>query len=127
MPAGVIEISESRLAMPQSEPDLAHTLETVAELLPICLTTWESRGKGIRVLRLVSKRVGSVALQAVQSCALQVGIGAQPEPEHVVQLMRDAHLKNLEVTVLITSGKRAVDSASQHTTYKCMILANQII
>lgn len=86
-------------------PDLARTLGKVPELLQSCLTSWVSRGFGIRQLRLVSKDVGSGALQAVQSCSLQVGDEAQPDPHQLVQLMSFAHLKEVKIKVLIISGE----------------------
>lgn len=94
--------------MPACGSDLAHTLGEVPELLLTCLTSWKSRGLGVRELRLVSKDIGSAALQAVQSCTLQVGEGVYPDPHQMAQLMRNTHLIEVNLTILVVTGEQSV-------------------
>lgn len=92
--------------MTRYTPDLARTLIEVPELRPTCLSSWESRGVGIRELRLVSKQIASTALQAVQSFSMQIGDWAYPDVAKLVLLTSLARLKDLTVTVLIQSGEK---------------------
>lgn len=94
-----------KAGMTRYAPSLAHTLAEVPELLPWCLTTWESQSAGIRQLRLVSKETGCAALHAVYSCSLEIGEGASPGPHRAVQLFSYAHLEVLKLTILIKSGE----------------------
>lgn len=92
--------------MSRASANLAHTLIEVPELLPRCLSSWESRGVGIRALRLVSKQTACTALQAVQSCSMQIGEGAYPDLAQLVLLTVLARLKDLRITVLMHSGEK---------------------
>lgn len=103
--------------MPCTAPDLLCTLGVVPELLSSCLSSWKSIGVGMRELRLVSKDIGCAALQAVQSCSLQVGEGADPDPCQFAHLMRFASLKEVHLNVLITSGELAVGDWVMHCKF----------
>lgn len=103
--------------MNQHAPDLLNTLGVVPDLLPSCLSSWKSNIIGIRELRLVSRDIGSAALQAVQSCSLQVGEGAHPNPQKFARMMSLAFLKEVDLTVLITSGEQDVASIYRN---KCL-------
>lgn len=95
-------------AMVQHTLGLAHMLATVPDLLDTCLSSWHSRGAGIRQLRLVSRETGSVVLLAVRSCSLQIGEDAHPDPCKLLQLLSRALLTELTVSIMITSGGSAL-------------------
>lgn len=60
----------------------------------------------LRLLRLVSKGMSSLALSAVHSCEVYIGEGgASPDPHQLVQRMADTQLQNLVVSVSVTSGE----------------------
>lgn len=74
-------------------------------LLQHLLNVWPTRGRGIRVLRLVSKEVGSIAQQAIQSCTVDLKSWDDSSSQTVVRLLGDARLKLLDITFHITEGQ----------------------
>lgn len=112
--------------MPCTAPDLLHTLGVVPELLSSCLSSWKSTGVGMRQLRLVSKDIGCAALQAVKSCSLQVGEGADPNPRQLAHLMRFASLKEVNLSVLVTSGELAVGDRALHCKFMSLSLLAEL-
>lgn len=85
---------------------LADVLAEVPHLLPKCLPSHpeSARGARIRDLRLISKEISVVVVQAVTRCVVQLGEEACPEPQQMVQLMRYSRLKSLYVMIVTTSG-----------------------
>lgn len=70
------------------------------------LALWRTRGTGIRVLRLVCKEMGSVAMQGVTSCSLELGMGAMPaSTQKFAVLLSRGHLKRLSCTVITYPGE----------------------
>lgn len=88
---------------------LAEVLSMVPDLVPLhILNLWSSRGKGIRVLRLVSKEVGSIALRSVTSCAVTLGEWTESDHEELGFLIRGAHLNSLQLNMETFPGKPMV-------------------
>lgn len=81
----------------------------VPQLLETSVCAGHSRAASIRSLRLVSKDMSGMALRAVQSCSVQLGGGASPDPRQVVRLMGHALLQCMHVTVLVRSGECSND------------------
>lgn len=85
---------------------LVDVLSMVPDLLPChLLNLWPSRNAGIRVLRLVSKEVGSIALRSVKSCAFTLGQWQKPDPKKVVSLIAGAQLDSLQLRIATFPGK----------------------
>lgn len=85
--------------------NLPDVFAMVPNLLETCVCSWSQRGACIRALRLVSREFASIALTAVQSCAVQIGEEALPNPKNVTQLFRSALLHSMDLTVCVKAGK----------------------
>lgn len=86
-------------------PSLGYMLATVPDLFPSCVPDDTKQLEIVKLLRLVSKDVGSAVMDTVTSCSLQLGEGACLKPEQLVQLMGSRPLKSVNVTVMMTSGR----------------------
>lgn len=71
----------------------------VPQLLESFVNAWPSRGAGIRVLRLVNKELSTMAMTAVQSCAVQIGKDACSNLEQVTRLMSACVLQTMLLLV----------------------------
>lgn len=69
------------------------------------LSEWPTPGAGIRVLRLVSKEVGQIAWEAIQSCAVDLRSWDCPtQRKRVVRLLGQACLQKLKINVHADEG-----------------------
>lgn len=76
----------------------------IPDLLPShILTQWSQPLEGIRVLRLVSKDVGSVAESALESCCLHLGYSSSSF-EQTARLVRRARLTKMLLYVRTVEG-----------------------
>lgn len=90
----------------QEGTNLLDLFAKVPALLETCRHAWPLQAAGIiRALRLVSKDMGPIVMRTAQSCGVQVGEGAWPNPSEVVRLMSHAVLRSMDVTILIRSGE----------------------
>lgn len=91
--------------MPQTGPTFADMLGTATHLLDCCASSTEEQVQTIKMLRLVSKDVGSAVMKAATTCALQLGAKASVKPLRLVQMFSTARLEKLIITITMTSGE----------------------
>lgn len=90
--------------MPLVNPSLGDMLATVPQLFASCVPDNAQKLHTVKLLRLVSKDMGSAVMNAVASCSVQLGEKACLNPDQLVKLMGNLLLKKLVVTVVMTSG-----------------------
>lgn len=102
----------------------SHPLTNLLEAFPDFLSTyllppWPYLGDGIKLLRAVSKGLGSIAEPAVQSCRVEIGDRLHVPPGRVASLVKDVKLKRLTVLVTICEGEVMCGLCSWSET-RCM-------
>lgn len=89
-------------------------MTTIPGLHPRCLADTEI--VRVKQLRLVSKEVGRLALSSVVSCEVHLGEGGGfPTPQQLAGLLAGVTLKQLHITVTVSSGVRQIHASSSVT------------
>lgn len=96
---------------------LVDVLHAAPDLLPTILRgAFPTQGKGIRVLRQVSKAVGCLALEAVTTCS--VDLGSTARVHQTVLVAKHAKLKELRLTLCGAEGRLLMRDPTQQFSEK---------